>query len=270
MRPERIALIGCGHMGGALLARWIAAFPDIAFDVVAPSGLDEQFVSCERVRHYSAVFSGISEADLVVLAVKPQIMPEVLGELKSVMSAGQCVVSVAAGFLIEGIVGGLAPEQPVVRVMPNMPCALGAGVSVGVANRFVLDVPKGWIADLFAACGVFDWGDDEGLLHAVTAVSGSGPAYIYHVVEVLERAAVVAGLSADLAARLARQTVVGAAAVLADGDLPPAELRAQVTSKAGTTEAGLSVLMDGRLDTVLGETVAAAAARSRALGSHNT
>jgi len=266
VKLSRVSLIGCGHMGGALLARWIENFPEVEFDVVAPSGLNERFAQCDNIVHHSSLSSVLLDADLIVLGVKPQIMPEVLKDLGLLISRDYCVVSIAAGLSIENIVSYLSPEQPVVRVMPNMPCALGVGVSVGVANRSVSDGRRVQVANLFAACGVFDWADDEGLLHAVTGVSGSGPAYLYYVVEALETAAIAAGLSAELARVLARQTVVGSAAVLADSDLSPADLRAQVTSKAGTTEAGLRVLMDGRLDDVLAETVAAAVVRSRELG----
>lgn len=251
-------------MGGALLQCWLGQFSNIHFDVVAPSGLDERFRELEGITHHVSIPNLIDQSDLIVLGVKPQILPDVLPVLKPLIKPDQCVLSLAAGRSMVWIGDQLLPGQSVVRVIPNMPCMLGKGASVGCFNHEVTEIQKSWVDDLFNVTGFFDW-IEEDLFDVVTAVSGSGPAYVYYLVEAFEKSMAASGLPMNLIKKLVRQTVIGAAAMLDDMDLSPRDLRAQVTSKAGTTEAGLKVLMDGRLDNVLRETIEAAAMRSREL-----
>jgi pyrroline-5-carboxylate reductase len=194
------------------------------------------------------------------------MMPDVLPQVAPLVGAGTMVVSIAAGVRLATLSAGLGTER-VVRVMPNTPAAIGRAMSVAIAGSAVSDADRAVVTSLMQAVGAVAWVDDEALMDAVTAVSGSGPAYVFLLAEALAEAGVAAGLPADLAAQLARQTVAGAGEMLHRSPLDAAELRRNVTSPGGTTAAALEVLMqdEGGLPPLLREAVAAAAARSRDL-----
>ena len=200
----------------------------------------------------------------LVLAMKPQSFPEAGATLKSLTGASTLVVSIMAGATIAGIAevcGGA-----VVRAMPNTPAAIGRGITVAVAAENVTARQRMLADALLRATGLVEWIEDESMMDAVTAVSGSGPAYIFLLAEELARAGVEAGLPAELATRLARETVAGSGELLHRSELPSAELRQNVTSPGGTTAAALEVLMgaDG-MQSLLTRAVAAATRRSREL-----
>jgi pyrroline-5-carboxylate reductase len=203
---------------------------------------------------------------LVVLAVKPQVMREVAAGYKRFADGRTAFLSIAAGIPIasfEEILG----DVPVIRCMPNTPASIGKGMMVTVANRLVADATKGFVNGLLAASGEVARVDDEGLMDAVTAVSGSGPAYVFHFIEALTEAAENAGLPRDTAKLLAMQTVHGAASLAAESADDPGTLRQQVTSPNGTTAAALAVLMgENRLKNLVSEAVEAARLRSIELG----
>ncbi len=267
--PGPLVLAGGGNMGSALLDRWQAQ------DLNAPTltVVEPHAPTAEALRtthpHLTVVPSpeGLAPAAVVVLAVKPQVMPTVLPAYAGQAAAGALMLSVAAGRSLSFLADHLGAGARVVRAMPNTPARLGLGMTVLCAAPPVDAGGRALAEALLAAVGAVAWLEDESLMHAVTGVSGSGPAYVFLLAEALAEAGVAQGLPADLAGRLARETVRGAGALLGGADEDPATLRRQVTSPGGVTEAALSVLMreeDG-LPTRLREALAAAVARSRAL-----
>lgn len=237
--PDRILLVGCGKMGSALLAGWQERFADCQFHVVDPHSSLAQYSTLLQVP--SSVFGGLS---CVVLAVKPQIMTETVQELSPLLHKETPVLSIAAGKPIAFYEALLPPQTPVIRIMPNTPASIGCGMSVLCANRFVTSLHKKMAQALLSAVGLAEWLDNEDLMDAVTAVSGSGPAYVFHLIEALATAGEHSGLSPALSMTLARQTVIGAGALAAENpDSDAATLRKNVTSPGGTTEAALKILM---------------------------
>lgn len=246
-------LLGCGNMGGALLHRWVAGgLTDIA--VIDPSQRDLP----------PGVVAGPAPPagdgpDILVVAVKPQLLAVAAGPVAARLKPDTLVVSVVAGVSAADIAAAFG-GRAVVRTMPNTPARIGQGVTAlfGAQRRDAATA-------LMAAAGATVWLDDEAQFDAVTAVSGSGPAYVFAFIEALAAAGVAAGLPEALAAELALRTVGGAAALAATGGAAPSDLRIAVTSPGGTTAAGLAVLQPA-LDPLLAATVAAAARRSRELG----
>lgn len=257
-------LIGCGNMGGALLSRWLECGLQPAQVTVIdpaprglPAGVDLKVLPTPPAT---------GAPKIVVLAVKPQTLGVVAKNVRTCTAGGDgAFVSILAGTTIETL-SGLFPSCCIVRAMPNTPSRLGKGATALYA-RSASDGARSTVERLMRAAGSVHWLAQEDQFDAVTGVSGSGPAYVFRLIEALEGAGVAAGLPGALAAALARETVVGAAALVADSTASPAALRAQVTSPNGTTQAGLEAL-DGNdeLSDLLIRTVAAAAARSRALG----
>ena len=206
-------------------------------------------------------------AKILVLAVKPQMMEAVLADAAGLAGPDTVVVSIAAGIRMETLAPAFAEGQALVRIMPNTPAQVGAGMAVALANGALKAGDRALVDALMAATGATAWIDDEDLMDAVTAVSGSGPAYVFYLAECLAAAGRAAGLDAALAEQLARQTVVGGGALLGAAGEPAAVLRQNVTSPGGTTAAALAVLMaDDGLKPLLEKAVAAAKARSIELG----
>lgn len=264
-----LLLVGAGKMGGALLEGWLeGGLPSGAVTLLDPSpGGEVTALVDERGLTLNPDIASLPVPDIVVIAVKPQITAEVLPRLAPFAGSGSVFLSIAAGQTIGDIEQQLGQPAAVVRAMPNTPAAVGAGISVLVANSRVPAAMRQRAEALMAAVGAVRWIEDEGLMNAVTAVSGSGPAYVFHLVECLAAAAVEAGLPRDLADVLARQTVIGSGRLLAGSALPPATLRKNVTSPGGTTAAALDVLMgDDGLEPLLTRAVAAAKRRGEDLG----
>ncbi|MGJ4952311.1 pyrroline-5-carboxylate reductase [Bradyrhizobium sp. HKCCYLS20291] len=258
-----IVLAGAGKMGGAMLTGWLAGGLDPARVVVIepmPSAEITALVA-KGVRLNPAQAAA---AEVVILAVKPQMFREAGPALKPWVGDTTLVLSIMAGTTIAGlrdVVGGA-----VVRAMPNTPAAIGRGITVAVPAANVSAEQRALTDALLRATGAVEWVDDEALMDAVTAVSGSGPAYVFLLAEELARAGVAAGLPEALATKLARDTVSGAGELLHRSELPSATLRQNVTSPGGTTAAALSVLMgaDG-FQPLLERAVASATARSKEL-----
>jgi pyrroline-5-carboxylate reductase len=258
-----IALAGAGKMGGAMLTGWLAGGLDAKrVVVVEPQPSDDIKALAERGIQLNP--KDASPVDTLVVAVKPQMFREAGPALKSFVGPSTLVVSIMAGTPIAALAevcGG-----SVVRAMPNTPAAIGRGITVAVAAENV-SVAQRAVADaLLRATGSVEWVDDENLMDAVTAVSGSGPAYIFLLAEELARAGIEAGLPADLATKLARETVAGSGELLHRSQDASATLRKNVTSPGGTTAAALEVLMakDG-LQQLMIRAVAAATRRSKEL-----
>lgn len=254
-------------MGSALLAGWLergVAGADSVL-VVEPDGAAARAL---RERHGVEARGDAPpdwDGDAVVLAVKPQALDSVLPAYAGL--AGRAFfVSIAAGKDLRSLAAGLGGEAAVVRAMPNTPAAVGRGASVAVAGPGADAAARAGADRLLAAVGAVHWVDDEALLDAVTALSGSGPAYVFLLAEAMAEAGARAGLDPELAGALARETVAGAAALMDAGGEDPARLREQVTSPGGTTEAALGVLREGDAFARLMErAVRAAAERSAAL-----
>ena len=264
---ETVLLVGCGKMGGALLGGWLDRGVDReAVAVVEPTAPDR--VSARfGVAVVSApdALDGEFAPDVVVFAVKPQGMAEIVPAYRRFAGAGTVFLSIAAGQTIAFLATHLG-DAAIVRSMPNTPAAVGRGITVACANPHVTDGQRETCRILLEAVGEVAWVADEALLDPVTAVSGSGPAYVFLLIECLAQAGVEAGLPADLAQRLARVTVAGSGELARLSELPAAELRRNVTSPGGTTAAALEVLMaDDGLQRLMTRAVAAATRRSREL-----
>lgn len=261
---KTITLLGCGKMGSALLRGWLASGMNAVFHVVEPHGLPQEFTKVSSIHHHNEA-KDAPASDVYILAVKPQVMDEACRAVNAPKDS--LILSIAAGQTIAGFEKRFGAAQPIIRTMPNTPAAIGKGITVAVANAFVTPEQKDIATQLLRAAGRVEWLDDEALMDAVTAVSGSGPAYVFLMIEVLGAAGEKAGLPKDLAMTLARQTVIGAAALAeVDRDTDAAILRKNVTSPGGTTEAALKVLMrsDG-LQALMNEAVLTAERRGKAL-----
>jgi pyrroline-5-carboxylate reductase len=264
-----ILLVGCGRMGGALLAGWRAkgiAPRDLA--VVEPdwASLGRQ-PAIQGVRAVPTLAElGAIAPSVVVLAVKPQTMESVIGDCRRFVAPSTVFLSIAAGKTIAWFAHHLGEGAAIVRSMPNTPAAVGRGITVAVANARAAPAQKARCAELLAAVGEVLWVEDEALLDPVTAVSGGGPAYVFLLIETLAKAGARAGLPADVATRLARATVCGAGELARLSDEPAETLRRNVTSPGGTTLEALKVLMaeDG-IQPLFDRAIAAATRRSREL-----
>lgn len=259
----RVLLVGCGKMGGAMLAGWLERGLAPADVVVVEPGQPQLPPGIHAAADAAAIPADF-KPDIVVLAVKPQVMAEVLPPYRRF--AGATMLSIAAGRTIAFFQDILGADAAVVRAMPNTPAAVRRGITVACASPRVGTAARAACDDLLQAVGEVAWTDDEGLMDAVTAVSGSGPAYVFLLAECMARAGVAAGLPEDLAARLARVTVAGAGELLHQSPEPAETLRRNVTSPGGTTAAALAVLMaDGGLQPLMTQAVAAATRRGREL-----
>ena len=258
-----IALAGAGKMGGAMLTGWLAGGLDPKrVAVIEPMPSPEINALAAKGVRLNPKDAGSVET--VVIAVKPQSFREAGAVLKSHVGPSTLVVSIMAGTpmkSLQEVCGGA-----VVRAMPNTPAAIGRGITVAVAAQNVSAAQRATSDALLRATGSVEWVEDEGLMDAVTAVSGSGPAYVFLLAEELARAGVAAGLPEALATRLARETVAGSGELLHRSELPSSTLRQNVTSPGGTTAAALEVLMgkDG-MQQLMTRAIAAATARSKEL-----
>ena len=265
-----LLLIGAGKMGGALLEGWLKQGLDPVTVFIQDPALSEA-ARALAARH-GIVANDAPELPappaVILIAVKPDVAEKLLPEVEPMIGEKTVVLSIAAGRMLESLSRYLPEGTAVVRAMPNTPASVGQGVTVCVANASVTDEQKRACEALLAAVGEVIWVEDEALLDAVTAVSGSGPAYVFLLAECLEEAGVAAGLPHDLAKQLARATVAGAGALLRQSELEPAELRKAVTSPKGTTAAALDVLMGKHgMQELFIRAVQAAAKRSRELAS---
>jgi pyrroline-5-carboxylate reductase len=254
-------------MGGALLSGWTEGRAARQFFVVEPAGLPARFASLPEIFWHRSpgTLPAALDPDAVVLAVKPQIIDQVLGDYRRWAGERTLFLSIVAGKTIAGLARHLGAAA-IVRSMPNTPAAIARAITVACANPRVSEAQRGLCERLLAAIGESAWVEDESLMDAVTALSGSGPAYVFLLIEALAQAGEKEGLARPLAWRLAKSTVAGAGELARLSPEPPAELRRNVTSPGGTTEAALAVLMaEGGLPALMERAVAAAARRSREL-----
>jgi pyrroline-5-carboxylate reductase len=256
-------------MGAAMLHGWVAAGVASSYVVVEPAGIPAGFGPAAEIVWYSSPQELPAELrpNAVLFAVKPQIADQVVPDYRSWGRPETLFVSIIAGKTLAGLARHLG-QAAIARTMPNTPAAIGRGITVACANPRVTVDQRQLCDRLLAAIGESAWVEDEALIDAVTAVSGSGPAYVFLLIEALARAGQAEGLPADLALRLARATVAGSGELARIASESPSQLRENVTSPGGTTRAALDVLMAGDgLEPLIARAVAAAAARSRELAS---
>ena len=261
-----ILMLGAGRMGGAMIEGWrrVGVFPTVDLILRDPQPNAAAQATAKAGARLNPPETVLTQAGTVLLAVKPQMWREAVAEIEPFLAKDAVIVSIMAGVKTADIAQACG-GRPVARVMPTTAVAIAHGTATiyapdesARARAHALFAPVGRVVDV----------DEEELMHAATAVSGSAPAYLYAFVEALEAAGVAVGLSPEASANLARATIAGAAALMAHSDEDPAELRRQVTSPAGTTEAALKVLMGGDgLGPLLEKAVAAAVKRSKELGS---
>ena len=265
--PENpLVLVGAGKMGGAMLSGWLASGLDPKAVVVIDPAPPEDSVAMLGEAGITAVATAPQRAArVVVVAVKPQVMDTVLPGVAPVVGAGTVVLSIAAGKTIASFEAAF-PGAAVVRAMPNTPAQVSRGITAAFANDRLGAPDRDLVTALLAAVGEVAWLDNEAQIDAVTAISGSGPAYVFHFVECLQAAAEAIGLPQALAAQLARCTVEGAGELLYQSELAPEQLRKNVTSPGGTTAAALAVFMEqDRLAALVTDAARAARLRSQEL-----
>jgi len=266
-----LVLVGCGHMGRALASGWLKAGlnPDALY-VVDPGANAEvlpQVPSDHFTTSIDQLGNGINTG-AVILAVKPQTMDGILPQLAALVDQTTLVISIAAGVTLGQMVRGLNGRAVSVRAMPNTPAAVGAGITGLTAVENITDQQKQQACDLLSATGHTVWIESEDQMNMVTALSGSGPAYVFYLVEAMAAAGVRGGLSEDIAMQLARQTVVGSAHLMdVEKGVPAADLRRRVTSPGGTTAAALNVLMqkEGGMASLMQKAIEAADKRGAEL-----
>lgn len=262
-----IVLVGAGNMGGAILRGWIDKGIDAQKIFVSDPNVShefEQYLNDHHISYAASVPQNLTIGCLV-LAVKPQMMSSVLPTLSDMVRSDTIIMSIAAGTSIsvikEHLTNGL-----VIRAMPNTPAMIGRGVTGLVAEKPIDENLRADIAELMAACGLVEWVDNEDMLNSVTALSGSGPAYVFYLTEVMAAAGRELGLDEKIAMRLAKETVSGAGELIRRSEDEPTQLRENVTSPGGTTAAALNVLMkDSAMSALFANALRAAKDRAEEL-----
>ena len=260
-----LVLLGCGKMGSAMLEGWLKrGLPARSVWVMDPHPSD--WLQAQGVNLNAEL---PADPAIVLVAVKPQMMAEALPVLQPLGDGTTLFLSVAAGVTIASYEATLGGDTPIIRAMPNTPAAVGQGITAIVGNAPASETQMAQAEELLSAVGEVVRLETEAQMDAVTGVSGSGPAYVFHMIECLAAAGEAQGLAPELAMQLAKATVAGAGALAMQAGEDPAQLRRNVTSPNGTTQAGLEVLMDEQagLPSLVKATVAAAADRSRELAN---
>lgn len=241
--PRSLVLVGAGKMGGAMLEGWLkGGLPGSAVTIIDPHAAH---IADHAARHGISVNPAkVNEPEVLVLAVKPQMLDSAAETLAAIAGPNTLVISVIAGKTVANLKERMPRAEAIVRAMPNTPAAVGRGITGAATSPAVTATQRAMADELLRAVGRVEWVASEALIDAVTAVSGSGPAYVFYLAECLHKAGIAAGLPDDIAARLARATVEGAGELMfQDAGTPPSQLRINVTSPGGTTAAALSVLM---------------------------
>lgn len=260
-----IAFIGAGNIAKALMGGYLAA--GSPGKVWAADPFEAQLATVPNgIQKTTDNLEAVAEADLVVLCVKPNMMSDICRPLAP-LAAGKLFISVAAGITSTSLSGWLGSKTAIIRCMPNTPALIGEGMTGLFASPNASDKQKNLAANLLATVGKIAWFKDEGALDAVTAVSGSGPAYLFLMLEAMQSAATDLGLAPEVAKTLVEQTALGAIKMAIQSDLPVSELRHNVTSPGGTTAAAIEVLEDNGYQKIIGKALTAAASRSKELSA---
>lgn len=272
LNDKKICFIGAGNMANAIVGGLVSQGLDA--DNITATAPEQSHLStiAERWGIHTTTDNqaAAASADVIVLSVKPQVLKAVCEGLQGSLSHQPLIISIAAGIEMASIQAWLGASLPIVRCMPNTPSQMQMGASGLIANNFVSAEQKQVAEALFTAIGLVDWVAEEALMHAVTALSGSGPAYIFMLIEAMEAAAVKQGIESETARKLAAQTVAGAAAMVLGNDIAPAQLKRNVMSPGGTTERAIQVFEERGLMTIVDEAMQAAADRSVSLSAELT
>ncbi|MCG8325253.1 MAG: pyrroline-5-carboxylate reductase [Thiotrichales bacterium] len=267
MKDKSIVFIGCGNMGGSLIGGLLADGYDPALISAVEPDPERRAAAAEQftIETFTDADATPLETDIIVLAVKPQGIAAVCRQLEQHLSGGTLIISIAAGIELASLSAWLGNERPIVRVMPNTPALIGAGASAMIANSHVNKDQKNQAEAILRSTGITLWLTQESLMNAVTAVSGSGPAYFFLIMEIMQKIAMQQGLAADQARLLTLQTALGAARMALESRTEVDLLRRQVTSPGGTTEAALQSLTAAGLESIFADALEAAARRSAEL-----
>jgi pyrroline-5-carboxylate reductase len=266
-----VLLLGCGKMGGAMLAGWLEqGLGNDAIYIVDPylDPVRNTFSSLPEIAFNETIekLDSALAPSFIIMAVKPQMMDEAITALKSMNVYESVILSVAAGKTIQYFEDKLSADQLIIRAMPNTPAAIGKGITVCCANKLVTQDQKAICTTLLETVSTVEWITDESLMDAVTALSGSGPAYVFYMAEAMAAAGEAIGLPAELSKKLARETVSGAGALLEASEESTSRLRENVTSPGGTTAAALDILMsDDGIVKIMRRAMQEAKARSKEL-----
>lgn len=262
----KIAFIGGGNMATALIAGMFKSNPDSIIQVGDPgTEVKQRLESQWPLTCYPSAAQAIAAMDVIVLAVKPQILPVVLAEIGDLVTAKQLLVSVMAGVTTEDIASGVKASAPVIRTMPNTPALLGLGITALFADSNCSQLHCDQAQQLMATAGETVWLEHEDLINVVTAVSGSGPAYFFYLIEAMSNAGARLGLPEEVANKLAVHTAYGASAMAVESDVGVEILRQRVTSKGGTTQAALESMRKHEFEQLIDAAVSAATERGRQL-----
>ena len=263
LSKQEIVIVGCGKMGSALLKGWLAEGLDPnEITIIDPNPSDWLIKQTVRLNKTLPI-----NPSIVLIAVKPQMMPDVVPKLNKLGNSKTLFISIAAGTSISYFQRILGNQTPIVRAMPNTPASIGKGITAIIANAYVSDIELKATEKLLSSVGEIVSLDSEEQMDAVTAVSGSGPAYVFHLIEALADAGQANGLNAELSMTLAKATVAGAGLLAEKSNEDPTNLRINVTSPGGTTAAALKILMDQDtgFNSLLLKAVEAASNRSKEL-----
>jgi pyrroline-5-carboxylate reductase len=264
--PQSLTLVGAGKMGGAMLEGWLRIGMKGAGITLIDPHISEPMLTLAGEQGMAVNPAAAVPAEVVVLATKPQMLDTAAPSVQALIGPKTLLISILAGKTLGDLSARLPNAGAIVRAMPNLPASVQRGVTAAAAGKGVSSAQRQLADALLAGVGKVEWLEDEGLIDAVTAVSGSGPAYVFHLVECLAAAGTAAGLPAELAERLARATIEGAGEMLFRSDLAPAVLRQNVTSPGGTTAAALEVLMaENGMAPLMRRAVAAAKRRAEEL-----
>lgn len=264
-------LIGFGKMAGAMHQKWEEAELPLTFHAISPSQTPRQERSTQYYNSLPSADSAITNADIIMLGVKPQMMESICAELKTILGNHKpLILTIAAGLDLNFYEQHFGKETPIIRIMPNTPSAVGQGVSAYMGNEACAPHHLDEAQMLLTACGSAHLVETEDLIDKISTVSGSGPAYFYYFTQSLTQAAIELGLPQSMAESIARDTFIGAAALAEhDTNTPIHILRENVTSKGGTTAAALAHIMDGTLQETMNNALKAALARAQELNAQS-
>lgn len=267
LKDKKICFVGAGNMANAIVGGLVQkGLPAKNITASAPSQDHlTQIKTSWGVCTSSDNIAAVKQADIVVLSVKPQILKQVCESLVSGLEHRPLIISIAAGIELNSLSDWLGHEHAIVRCMPNTPAQVLKGASGLIANQHVSDEQKALSAELFSGIGIVEWLANESQMHSVTALSGSGPAYIFMMIEAMESAAVKQGMNEVTARKLAAQTVLGAAQMVLSGDVSPSQLKKNVMSPGGTTERAIQTFEENNLVDIVDKAMQAAADRSEEL-----
>ncbi len=267
LKDKKICFVGAGNMANAIVGGLVQqGFP--ADNIIASAPSTDHLAQIQTkwgVQTSTDNAASVKQADVIVLSVKPQVLKQVCEDLSANLTHQTLIISIAAGIELKSLNQWLGQNQAIVRCMPNTPAQVLKGASGLIANTHVSKEQQALSVELFSGIGIVEWLADESQMHSVTALSGSGPAYIFLMIEAMEAAAVKQGMAADTARKLAAQTVLGAAQMVLNSDISPAQLKKNVMSPGGTTERAIQVFEENDLAGVVDQAMQAATDRSKEL-----